>query len=165
MELPRVTISGEIWRIVPSAPHIMASSEGRVMPTPRNEPTPDGRGYRAYGGCPTWGTGDRQQGRFVFTIGRKTYRVAPLVCEAFHGPRPSGMVCLHINENASCNRASNLRWGTHTENYQAPGYLQYCRNRTGEHSTAAKARRKRDAEWIAKLKQCDMFDSTMAKAE
>jgi hypothetical protein len=75
------------------------------------------------------------------------------------------MICLHVNENASCNRASNLKWGTHAENYQAPGYLQYCRNRTGEHSTAAKARRKKDAAWLAKLKQCDMFDSTMEKAE
>jgi hypothetical protein len=62
-----MTASGEIWRIVASAPHIMASSEGRVMPTPRNEPMKGG--YRAYGGIPSWGTWDRQQGRFVVTIG------------------------------------------------------------------------------------------------
>jgi hypothetical protein len=136
------------------------SRRERVMPTPRNEPTPDGRGYRAFGGCPSWGTWDRQQARFVVTIG-KTRRVATLVAEAFQGPRPSGLVCLHINENVSCNRASNLRWGTSRENYTAPGFLQYCRNRTGEHSTAAKARRKRDANWIAKRRQVDMFDSSV----
>ena len=136
------------------------------MPTPRNEPTPDGRGYRAYGGVPTWGTWDRHEGRFVFTAGGRTYRVARLVCEAFHGPKPfHEAICLHVDERASNNRASNLRWGTHQENSTAPGYLQHCRSRTGEANPRVKAKRKREAEWLAKLRQVDMFDSTMENAE
>jgi hypothetical protein len=72
---------------------------------------------------------------------------------------------LHIDERSSNNRASNLKLGTHIENYTAPGYLEYCRNRTGENSTTAKARRNKDSEWLKKLKQVDMFDSTMENAE
>ena len=38
------------------------------------------------------------------------------VAEAFHGPRPHGMVCLHLNDNPADNRPENLRWGTQSEN-------------------------------------------------
>jgi hypothetical protein len=159
-----MTISGEIWRIVPSAPHIMASSEGRVMPTPRNEPA--GRGYRAYGGIPSWGSWDRRQARFVVRIAGETYRVAKLVCEAFHGPKPfPEAICLHSDESASNNRASNLRWGTHAENSNEPGYLEYCRSRTGEANPRVKAKRKREADWLRMLRQVDMFDSSMEGAD
>jgi len=42
-----------------------------------------------------------------------TYR---LVLEAFVGPCPPGMECLHWDDNHSNNRLANLRWGTRTEN-------------------------------------------------
>jgi hypothetical protein len=42
--------------------------------------------------------------------------VAPLVCQAFHGVRPAGFVCDHINRVPTDNRASNLRWTTGTDN-------------------------------------------------
>lgn len=44
-------------------------------------------------------------------------RVHVLVCEAFHGPRPPGdSQVRHLNGNHLDNRASNLQWGTRSEN-------------------------------------------------
>lgn len=40
-----------------------------------------------------------------------------LICEAFIGPKPDGMMCCHWNGNPADNRVSNLRWGTALENY------------------------------------------------
>lgn len=55
--------------------------------------------------------------------GAKGYRrqspvlVHRLVLETFVGPRPSRkQECRHLNGNAFDNRASNLKWGTHSEN-------------------------------------------------
>lgn len=42
-----------------------------------------------------------------------TYR---LVLEAFRGPRPPGMECLHWDDDPNNNSLSNLRWGTRTDN-------------------------------------------------
>jgi hypothetical protein len=81
-----MTASGETWRIVRSAPEVLASSEGRVMRMPYANTTPTG--YHTYGGQPGFGTWCRREGRFVFTVAGKTYRVARLVCEAFNGPPP-----------------------------------------------------------------------------
>src|SRR6478736_336647 len=39
-----------------------------------------------------------------------------LVCEAFHGPRPAGMECRHLDGDPSNARADNLCWGTPVEN-------------------------------------------------
>jgi hypothetical protein len=39
-----------------------------------------------------------------------------LVLEAFVGPCPEGMECLHGDSNPANNRLDNLRWGTHAEN-------------------------------------------------
>lgn len=39
-----------------------------------------------------------------------------LVCEAFHGPRAAGKEVRHLDGDTSNARASNLAWGTHSEN-------------------------------------------------
>jgi hypothetical protein len=39
-----------------------------------------------------------------------------LVATAFHGPRPPGMECRHLDGNPANNAATNLTWGTSTEN-------------------------------------------------
>lgn len=39
-----------------------------------------------------------------------------LICEAFHGPCPSGLECAHWNGTKTDNRPSNLRWDTRTGN-------------------------------------------------
>lgn len=47
---------------------------------------------------------------------RGSVRVHVLVATAFHGPRPIGMVCRHLNDIKTDNRACNLAWGTVAEN-------------------------------------------------
>jgi hypothetical protein len=135
--------AGEIWRDVPSLPGMLASSEGRVMTIPHRGAMPKG-GQRPYGGTPTFGVWNKADGRFIIGVGGRTYKIARLVAEAFHGPAPfAGAIVMHLDENAANNRASNLSWGTQKENLNAPGFLEYCRSRTGENNPIIKGRRKR----------------------
>lgn len=128
----------EIWRRSPSNPDLMVSSHGRVMVIPYSKPMPYG-GERSYGGVPTTGQWDGE--RYVYTRrGKKTLKVARLVCEAFNGPPDEGQMCLHEDENSRNNRPDNLRWGTNKENLNYPGYLEYCRSRTGNNSPVVKGR-------------------------
>jgi hypothetical protein len=132
--------NGEVWRDIPSLPGVLASNEGRIMLVPYRAAMPRG-GQRPYGGTPTFGVWNKADGRFIATIGDRTYKVARLVAEAFHGGPPfEGAVVMHLDENAANNRADNLRWGTQRENLNAPGFLDYCRSRTGDQHPAAKAR-------------------------
>ena len=50
-----------------------------------------------------------------------------LVCTAFHGPRPEGYECDHINGNNMDWSASNLRWVTKMENIRCGRYLKRLR--------------------------------------
>jgi hypothetical protein len=143
-------MDGEIWRTVPSVPRLLVSSEGRVMYLPYRKPVLNGAGERSYGGQPTFGVWNKQDGRFIIVVnsssdgGRRgqTHKIHRLVAEAFHGPAPfEGAVVMHNDENAANNRASNLRWGTQKENLNAEGFLDYCRNRTGENNPFIKGRR------------------------
>lgn len=135
-------VDREMWRIVPSLPHLMASSHGRVMLAPYLAPVARGVGVRQYGGEPTPGQWDGS--RFIYITGGKTKKVARLVCEAFNGPAPEGKrVCMHLDENSRNNRPENLAWGTQKENLNAPGFIAYCKGRLGENSPTTKGRAKR----------------------
>lgn len=115
----------EVWRPIPSLPEYLASSLGRVMCIPSLAETPHG-GVRVYGGEPTKGV--LSEGRYQITYRKKTIRVHRLVCEAFSGPAPfEGAVVMHLNEDATDNRACNLAWGTQKENLAAPGFRAYCK--------------------------------------
>lgn len=120
---------GEVWKIVPSAPWFLASSEGRIMVVPYEADMPHG-GSRQYGGQPHFGTWNKGDGRFITVHKGKTYKIAQLVCEAFSGPKPfPSAVCMHLDENAANNRPNNLQWGTQKENLNAPGYISRIRKR------------------------------------
>jgi hypothetical protein len=95
-------------------------------------------GYRTYGGKPHCGQ-DSGEGRMIFVYRSKTYKIHQLVCEAFNGPKQEGQVCMHLNEDYKNNRPDNLTWGTQKENLNAPGFLEYCRSRTGNDSPRRKA--------------------------
>jgi len=117
----------EAWRPILSLPEYLASSEGRLMRIPSIAQTPYG-GARIYGGMPTKGV--LSEGRYQISYKAKTYRVHRLICEAFAGPEPfAGAVVMHLNEDATDNRASNLAWGTQKENLAAPGFRAYLKRR------------------------------------
>lgn len=127
----------EIWRLVPSVPGLLASSRGRIMVAPKM-----GSGQNStkqYGGFARKGSWDGS--RYIFQWEGKTYKVARLICEAFRGPAPECKnVCMHLDENARNNVPTNLQWGTQKENLNAPGFLKYCRGRTGENNPFIKGR-------------------------
>src|SRR4051794_20370429 len=130
----------ETWNPVPSVPGWSASSEGRVRLEPFLASMPRG-GNRLYGGEPTVGCLGRTRSPVTIMHKGKTYRVARMVCEAFHGPPPDGLrSTLHQDENSKNNRPENLRWGTQKENLNAPGFLAYCRSRTGANNPLVKGR-------------------------
>lgn len=125
----------EIWKPVPSRPGLLASSEGRILLPPRYVPMPNG-GYRLCVPEPYAGSDTRAK-KDAAHVYRNTWtrffgniKIHQAVCEAFHGPKPfPSAVVIHIDEDARNNRADNLKWGTQRENLNAPGFLEYCRNR------------------------------------
>lgn len=135
------SVSTEIWKPVPSEPGVLASSWGRILQQPVHAPLPNG-GYRLYTPKPRVGQVSRSSKRashvylnimirgWGYGPRQKPRKVHQLVCEAFHGPKPSPQaVVIHIDENALNNRPENLRWGTQKENLNAPGFIAYCRAR------------------------------------
>lgn len=109
--------SQEIWRLVPSEPHIMVSNLGRVMQSPYTS-----ENNKSCGGKPTYGYWESH--RYVYRTKDRKYKVHRLVCEAFHGQPKEGQVCLHLDEDATNNKPSNLKWGTQKENMNFPKYKE-----------------------------------------
>ena len=124
----------EVWKVVPSDPTLEASSLGRIRVVPHPVPTHNG-GIRMAGGVPTSSQWAKDAQRYLYCRrGYKTRKIAALVCEAFHGSRPEGLNCLHIDEDSRNNKPDNLKWGTQKENLNCPNFLEYCRSRTGENN-------------------------------
>ena len=134
----------ETWRLIPSLPDYMASTEGRIMRVPFVGVMPQG-GTRHYEGFARRGVWDGT--RYIHQHKGKTYRVHRLICEAFNGEPPfDDAVVMHLDENSRNNKPSNLKWGTQKENLNAPGFLEYCRARTGERNPFIKGRAKQERE-------------------
>jgi HNH endonuclease len=128
----------EVWKAIPSEPDLEASSLGRIRVIPHLEEMPHG-GFRLYGGTPTFGQWAKDARRYLYCRKHhKTRKVAVLVCEAFHGPAPEGLNCLHMDEDSRNNVPDNLKWGTQEENLNCPNFLAYCRSRTGENNPRTK---------------------------
>lgn len=93
------------------------SDQGRVKSLPR--PTHNGMGRPIRGGVLTHMlvTKRRYPQVSLYRNGKQRLRrIHRLVLEAFVGPCPEGMQCLHANDVADDNRLVNLRWGTRSEN-------------------------------------------------
>jgi HNH endonuclease len=124
----------EDWRIVPSVPDISASSFGRILVAPSYRAMPNG-GMRKYSPKPSFGYEEKSatgrpeiSKRRIIRVGRlkKTFKIAQLVCEAFHGPRPfPKAVTIHLDEDPSNNVPGNLKWGTQKENLNMPKYKEW----------------------------------------
>jgi len=69
----------------------------------------------------------------------QSMRIHALVLSVFVGPRKPGQVCRHLNGVRSCNRLSNLAWGTPLENCQDRESHQHTAR--GEKSGQAKLTR------------------------
>jgi len=53
----------------------------------------------------------------ICSNGQRFYRrIATIVAETFHGPRPEGMVLRHLDGSRTNDLPENLRWGTQAEN-------------------------------------------------
>jgi hypothetical protein len=138
-------MDNEEWRPVPSVPGMLASSLGRIKAATRRAPMHHG-GERAYVGKPWVGAWDGA--RYITRFRGKNYKVARLVCEAFHGAPPAPRaVCMHLDEDARNNNPGNLQWGTQRQNLNFPGYLRNLRSRgrllTTEQATEIRERRQR----------------------
>jgi hypothetical protein len=92
----------ETWLKIPSFPGYIVSSEGRVRHSRVNAPI-------------LAGSLDKDGYRRVCLHG-VTLRVHSIVCECFHGLRPKGMECAHLDGDKTNNAARNLAWKTPKEN-------------------------------------------------
>ena len=138
----------EIWKQVPSVPEITASSLGRVCIAPAQAKMPHG-GLRWYNPKPTYGyeekTATGRPGvpkRRILRVARlrQTFKIARLVCEAFHGPPPfERAVTIHIDEDPSNNRPENLKWGTQKENLNMPKFKAWQKSDRRKRSLKRKA--------------------------
>jgi hypothetical protein len=59
---------------------------------------------------------DGRGGYYMINFKGKPWAVHRLVAFAFHGTPSAGQEVRHLNGCSTDNRASNLAWGTHTEN-------------------------------------------------
>ena len=133
---------------IANIPGALARSDGKIKLPEAKAAMPNG-GERVY--KTKWVLGGRRKSsktarhEYYGVLYRgKNYKIHRLICEAFHGPAPEGKpVVLHLNENALDNRPENLRWGTQKENLNMPGFIAYCKSRTGEHSPSVKGKKKR----------------------
>ncbi len=137
-------MSPEVWQPVPVKPGLMASSWGRIL-LPAGEAVTGNGGVRRYQPKPNAGVVTRSKPtakhsyRGYWTRKFGNIKIHQAVCEAFHGPKPfPKAVVIHINEDAHDNRPENLRWGTQKENLNAPGFIAWAKQRTGENSPRAK---------------------------
>jgi len=94
------------------------------------KPIPNHPGYYADAAGDIWSARQTVVKRLKSRIGPHGYRnltlslgnkltqhsVHALVCSAFHGVKPDGMCCRHLNGDPLDNRAENLTWGTTTDN-------------------------------------------------
>lgn len=140
------SFEGEVWRDVPSFPDIIVSNFGRVKLPNSFGVMPTGN-IRMYLTKPTYGyigrANKNAKHKYLHIVNRKfgTLKVHQLVCEAFHGTKPNQKsVVIHIDEDSLNNKPENLKWGTQKENLNCPGFLDYCRSRTGLNSPTVKGK-------------------------
>lgn len=105
----------------------LASSDGRIFSparemlcggTARADALPKTRVAPAREVAQRWSSG--QPPYLVVTLllngKRRDHFVHRLVCEAFHGPRPEGALCRHLDDERRNNHEDNLAWGTSRDN-------------------------------------------------
>ena len=101
----------EYWRSIPGYPAYEASSQGRIRSVERTIIRKNGKPLhikgRVLSQCTT-SRGYKNAGR--------GYPVHVLVCLAFHGPRPDGLLACHGPLGKTINTPDNLYWGPPSQN-------------------------------------------------
>ena len=92
----------ELWRTVAECDRYEVSNLGRVRHKQRRQPLKP----HMRCGYPYIQLGSRHQKR----------NIHQLVCAAWHGPRPEGMLACHRNDIKTDNRPENLYWGSRLDN-------------------------------------------------
>lgn len=118
-----------IWKTIPKHPLYEANKLGQIR---RKQ-------HRDY----PWRPGkilsnfiDKRKGYIRACVGYTQF-IAPLICAAFHGPRPTTKhQAAHRDCDKKNNCPSNLRWLTQSENYQ--DQVRHGTDRKGERSGQAK---------------------------
>ncbi|MBY0360745.1 MAG: NUMOD4 motif-containing HNH endonuclease [Phreatobacter sp.] len=114
-------MEAEIWKpVFGHEGHYEVSSLGRVRSCDREVFVPvstrRAAHVRSYKGK-LLRPGRMASGHVSVAIGKGNSRtVHTLVLEAFVGPAPNGMECLHLDDIPDDNRLERLRWGTRSEN-------------------------------------------------
>lgn len=116
-------IKGERWLTCPSYPQYQASSLGRVRRDPLQPLRTKPRILKAH---------IKSSGYYYVAIvhadGRRSdTAVHTLVCDAFHGPRPSARhEVAHRDGSRTNNLPGNIRWATHKENHEDRKLICTC---------------------------------------
>lgn len=135
-----------IEKPIPSVPGALAREDGMIKFPDTEAMMPNGvmRQYKTkwIKGCVRRAAKTARHSYYGVLYRGKNYKIHRLVCEAFHGPAPEEKpYVIHLDEDALNNRPDNMKWGTQKENLNAPGFIEYCRGRTGENSPTTKGRR------------------------
>lgn len=82
-------------------------------------------GVKVYGGKEWAGVWSPTDKRYILIYKQKTYKVAQLICETFHGPKPfDKAIVSHLDEDSRNNSEGNLRWATQKENLNMPKFKE-----------------------------------------
>lgn len=142
---------GETWKpVLGWEGYYEASSVGRVRSLSRyvrmfNDPLRTRQ--KLFPGrilCQQLNTGGYPQVHLCRTGERVCARVHILICQAFYGPRPEGMIVAHNDGNTRNCRADNLRYATLNENME--DQLRHGTLIRGERCGAAKLTEKQVSE-------------------
>lgn len=91
----------------------LAGEDGRIYSTIYNKGNGNEPRPLAFGR----GSSNYQHVNLRIETGKyKTTLVHSLICETFHGPRPDGYVCSHLDGNLDNNVPDNLVWETQANN-------------------------------------------------
>ena len=105
----------ETWRPIPGHQGYEASSLGRVRSVDRVVIDSRGRRMRYSGRVLRVRMSNR--GYLTTTLGSaRAQLIHNLVSAAFLGPKPSGLLTRHVNDNRTDNRVENLAYGTPADN-------------------------------------------------
>lgn len=108
------TFENEQWSAIENHNDYEVSNYGRV----RSWKTYSGKRGRESRILKPKGLRNRRYLAVCLSMGKRsvTKEIHRLVAEAFHGPCPDGYMARHLDGDSHNNKASNLAWGTYSEN-------------------------------------------------